>query len=114
MFQDATTQKKRFARWCVITLVQRYRDRGRFGDHDWIDARLLDLAGQKHCYHAVVVLIIGIMMYQFMQTWTDYQSRSPLEHRNQKQRDDPRSGGCAEIPSGVGVFGFSFSVHETP
>jgi hypothetical protein len=114
MFQHATTQKKRSARSRVVTLVERHRDHGRIGDDDWVDGRLLDLAGQKQCYRAAVVLIIGIMMDEFMQAWTDYQDRSPLEHRNQKQRDNLRSGACGGILSDARLLGFSFSVHETP
>jgi len=95
---------------CLVALVETHRDQGRFGDDDWVDGWLLDLTGQKQCYRAVVVLIIGIMMDEFMQAWTDYQDRSPLEHRRQNQRD----GECAGIPSGAGLLGFSLSVHEAP
>jgi hypothetical protein len=75
---------------------------------------LLDLAGQKECYRAVMVLIICIMMDEFMQAWTDYQDRSPLEHRDQNQGDNLRTGASGGILSDANLLGFSFSVHETP
>jgi len=74
---------------------------------------LLDLTDQKQCYRAVVVLIIGVMMDEFMQAWTDYQDRSPLEHRNQKQSDNLRRGVRGGILSAARLFCFSLSVHET-
>jgi hypothetical protein len=73
---------------------------------------LLDLTGQKQCYRAVVVLIIGIMMDEFMQIWKDYQNGGPLHHRNQKQRHDLPNSGSAKTLSGAGPLGFSFSIHE--
>jgi hypothetical protein len=109
MFQRATTQKKRSARSRIAALVERHRDHGRFGDHDWVDRRLRNLAGQKQGYRAVVVLIIGILMDEFMQTWTDDEKRSPLEQRKQKQRDNLRSGAGGRILSegqAVGLFAF--------
>jgi hypothetical protein len=113
MFEQATTQKKRSAQSRFVTLVERHRDHGPFGDHDWVDGRLLDLTGQKESYRTVMVLIIGIMMDEFMQVWTDYQNRSPLEHHNQKQRDNLRSGASRKILSDANLSGCSFSVHET-
>ena len=88
-------------------------DQGRSRDYDWVYGRLLDLAGQKQCYRAVVVLIICIMMDELMQAWTDYQDRSPLERRNQKQSDNLRRGARGGILSDATPSGFSFSIHET-
>ena len=113
MFQRATTQKKRSARSRIATLVERHRNRDRFGNHDWVDRRLLNLAGQKQGYRAIVVLIIGILMDEFMQTWTDDQNRCPLEQRKQKQRDNLRSGAGGRILSEARRLGFSLSVHDT-
>ena len=113
VFQHATTQKKRSARSRFVTLAQRHRDHGWIGDDNGVDGRLFDLSGQKQCYRAVVVLIIGIMMNEFMQARADCQNGSPLEHRNQKQRDDLRSCACAEIIPSARLFCFSLSVHET-
>jgi hypothetical protein len=73
---------------------------------------LLDLSGEKQGDCAVVVLIIGIMMDEFVQAWADDQDRSPLEHGSQKQRDHLRTDGGG-ILSNARLFGFSFSVHET-
>ncbi|MGA8660208.1 MAG: hypothetical protein WB586_29160 [Chthoniobacterales bacterium] len=101
-------------RLCLVALVERHRDQGRFGDDDSVNGRLLDLAGQKQCYRAVVVLIVGIMMDEFMQGGTDYQDRSPLEHRSQKHRDNLRTDACGGILSAARLFGSSLSVHETP
>jgi hypothetical protein len=113
MFQDATTQKKRSAQSRFVTLVERHRNHEPFGDHDWVDGRVLDLTGQKESYRTVVVLIVGIMMDEFMQVWTNYQNRSPLDHGNQKQRGNLRSGESRKILSNADLFGSSFSVHET-
>ena len=112
VFQNATIQEKRSVRLRLAALFEAHLYQGRFGDDDWIYARLLDLTGQKQCYRAVVVLIIGIMMDEFMQAWTDYQDRSPLEHRNQKQGNDLRNGACGEILSDARLLVFWFSIHE--
>ena len=106
-------RKKRSARLRVRALLERNLNRHRLCDYDWVYGRLLDLAGQKQCYRAVVVLIIGVMMDEFMQAWTDYQDRSPLEHRNQKQSDNLRRGVRGEF-LGSRLLGFSLSVHWTP
>ena len=95
----------------VRALLERYLDRHRPRDYDWVYGRLLDLTDQKQCYRAVVVLIIGVMMDEFMQAWTDYQDRSPLEHRNQKQSDNLRRGVRGGILSATRLLGFSLSVH---
>jgi hypothetical protein len=113
VFQQATTQKKRSVRSWIITLVKWHREQSRFAENDEFKGRLLDLAGEKQGDRAVVVLIIGIMMDEFVQAWTDCQNGSPLEHRNQKQRDDLRSCACAEIIPSARLFCFSLSVHET-
>lgn len=112
VFQNATIQEKRSVRLRLAALFEAHLYEGRLGDDDWIYARLLDLTGQKQCYRAVVVLIIGIMMDEFMQAWTDYQDRSPLEHRNQKQGNDLRNGACGEILSDARLLVFWFSIHE--
>ena len=112
VFQNATIQEKRSVRLRLAALFEAHLYQGRFGDDDWIYARLLDLTGQKQCYRAVVVLIIGIMMDEFMQAWTDYQDRGPLEHRNQKQGNDLRNGACGEILSDARLLVFWFSIHE--
>jgi hypothetical protein len=112
MLQQATTQKKRPVRSRIATLVERHIDQSRLGENDGINARLLDLAGEEQCYRTVMVLIIGIMMDDFMQAWTDDQGRSPLEHRSQKQRDNLRPDGGGGILSSAKLFGFLFSVHE--
>ena len=88
MFQQATTQEESSTQSRGETLVQRLRDQSRLDDDDRVDSRMLDLASQKQCYRAVVVLIISIMMNEFMQVWTDDQDHSPLEHHSQKQRDN--------------------------
>ena len=113
MFQRATTQKKRSARSRIAALVESHRDHDRLGDHDWVDRRLLSLAGQKEGHRAIVVLIIGILVDEFMQTWTDDQNRCPLEERKQKQRDHLRSGAGGRILSEARQLGFSLSVHDT-
>jgi hypothetical protein len=113
MFQWATTQKKRSARSPFAALVERYRDHDRYGDHDWVDRRLLNLAGQKQGYRAIVVLIIGILVDEFMQTWTDDQNSCPLEQRKQKQRDNLRGSAGSRILSEAWRTGFFLSVHET-
>ncbi len=113
MLQQATTQKKRSARSWIVTLVERHREQGWLGENDRVKGRLLDLAGEKQGYRAVVVLIIGIMMNEFMQAWTDDQNRSPLEHRSQKQRDNLPTDGGGGILSSARLFGFWFAVHET-
>ena len=108
VFQNATIQEKRSVRLRFAALFEAHLYQGRFGDDDWIYARLLDLTGQKQCYRAVVVLIIGIMMDEFMQAWTDYKNGSPLDCRNQKQRHDLRGAEaprCCRVPSHL-VFGF--------
>ena len=112
MFQRATTQKKRSARLWIVTLFERYREQGRFGKNDGFKGRLLDLAAEKQGDRAVVVLIIGIMMDEFVQAWADDQDRSPLEHGSQKQRDHLRTDGGGGILSGARLFGFWFAVHE--
>jgi hypothetical protein len=48
-----------------------------------------------------VVLLIGIMMDEFMQLWTDCQDRRPLEHRSQKQGGRLRADGRARILAGA-------------
>jgi hypothetical protein len=113
MFQRATIQEKRSARSPIAALVERHRDHDRFDNHDGVDRRLLNLAGQKQGYRAIVVLIIGILMNEFMQTWTDDQNRCPLEQREQKQRDNLRSDAGGRIFSEARRLGFSLSVHET-
>jgi hypothetical protein len=85
MFQQATTQKKRSTGSALASQIERNRDQGRFCDDDWVDGRLLELAGQQHCYGAVVVLVVCIMMDELMQTRTDGQDRGPLKHGGQKQ-----------------------------
>ena len=113
MLQQATIQKKRSIRSRIATLVERHIDQSRLGENDGVNDRLLDLAGEEQCYRTVMVLIIGIMMDEFMQSWTDDQDRSPLEHRSQKQRDNLRPDGGGGILSSARLFGFWFSVHET-
>ena len=113
MFQRATTQKKRSARLRVAAPVERHRDHDRFGDHDAADRRLLNLAGQKQGYRAIVVLIIGILMDEFMQTRTDGQNRCPLEQHQQKQRDNLRTDAGGRILVEARRWGFSLSVQET-
>jgi hypothetical protein len=112
MFQQATAQKKRSAGSWIVTSVEWHREQGRFGDNDGFKGRLLDLAGEKQSDCAVVVLIIGIMMDEFVQAWTDDQARSPLEHSCQKQRGNLRADGDGGILSSARLFGFWFSVHE--
>jgi hypothetical protein len=102
MLQQATTQKKRSARSRIATLVERHRDQSRLGEIDWINDRLLDSAGQEQCYRTVVVLIIGIVMNEFVEGWTDDQDRNPLEHGSQKQRDNLRSQGGGRISRAPG------------
>jgi len=85
VFQHATTQKKRSEGSALISLIEWNRDEGRFCDDNWVDGRLLELAGQEHCYGAVVVLVICIMMDELVQARTDRQYRSPLKHCGQKQ-----------------------------
>jgi hypothetical protein len=93
VFHDATTQKKRSARLRVVSLVKRDQDAGGAHEDDGFNGRLLDLPGEKQRYGTVVVLIIGIMMDELMQARADRQYRRPLEHRDQKQRHNPGTGG---------------------
>jgi hypothetical protein len=111
MLQQATPQKKRSVRSRIATLVEKHIDQSRLGENDGINDRLLDLAGEEQCYRTVMVLIIGVMMDEFMQAWTDDQDRSPLEHRSQKQRDKLRPDGGGGILSSA-MFSFWFPVHE--
>jgi hypothetical protein len=112
MFERATTQKKRSARLWIVTLFERDREQGRSGKNDGFKGRLLDLAAEKQGDRAVVVLIIGIMMNEFVQAWADDQDCSPLEHGSQKQRDHLRTDEGGGILSGARLFGFWFAVHE--
>ena len=114
VFQNATIQEKRSVRLRFTALFEAHLYKGRSGDDDWIYARLLDLTGQKQRYRAVVVLIIGIMMDEFMQAWTNYQDRGPLEHRNQSQGNDLPNNACGEILSDARLLVFWSSIHETP
>lgn len=41
------------------------------------------------------------MVDKLVQAWTGCQDCSPLKHRNQKQRDNPRSGACEGILLGA-------------
>ena len=93
-------------------MFERYWEQGRFGKNDGFKGRLLDLAAEKQGDRAVVVLIIGIMMDEFVQAWADDQDRSPLEHGSQKQRDHLRTDEGGGILSGARLFGFWFAVHE--
>ena len=54
------------------------------------------------------LLIICIMMDEFMQAWTDYQDRSPLEHRDQNQGDNLRTGASGGILSDANLLLFVF------
>ena len=54
------------------------------------------------------LLIICIMMDEFMQAWTDYQDRSPLEHRDQNQGDNLRTGAPGGILSDANLLLFVF------
>src|SRR5712691_1363689 len=112
VFQNATTQKKRSARLRVVTLVERHRDCGRFGDDDRVYYRLLDLSGEKQRYRAVVVLIIGVVMDEFMHAWTDREHCSPLKHRSQEQSNNCGARGGIGDLSGYRLSGFPFSNHE--
>jgi hypothetical protein len=112
MLQQATTQKNRSVRSRIAILVERQIDQSRLDENDKINDRLLDLAGVEQCYRTVMVLIIGIMMDEFRQAWTDDQDRSPLEHRSQKQRDNLRPDGGGGILSSARLFSCWFLVHE--
>ena len=113
MFQNATTQKKRSEGLGFVPPVERRLDDNRARNDDWVDGRLLDLARQKQCYGAVVVLIICIMMDELVQAWTGSQDRSPLEHRRQKQRDGLVSGGSNGMHPRAGPLGAVFPEYDT-
>jgi hypothetical protein len=93
-------------------LFERDPEQGGFGENDGFKGRLLDLAGEKQGYRAVVVLIIGVVMDEFVQAWTDDQDRSPLEQRSQKQGDNLPTDGGGGILMSARRFGIWFSVHE--
>jgi hypothetical protein len=52
-------------------LIERGPNEDRFGENDCIKRRLLDLAAEKQCDRAVVVLIISVVMNEVVQAWTD-------------------------------------------
>jgi len=108
MLQQATIQKKRSIRSRIATLVERHIDQSRLGENDGVNDRLLDLAGEEQCYRTVMVLIIGIMMDEFMQSWTDDQDRSPLEHRSQKQETICVPTEATEFSRAPGCSAFGF------
>jgi hypothetical protein len=113
MFEQATIQKKRSAGSRIVTLFARDREERRFGEYDRVKRWLLDLAAEKQCDRAVVVFIIGVVMNEFVQAWTDDQDGSPLDHRGQKQRDNLRTDRGGGTLSNAGLFGFWLLIHET-
>jgi hypothetical protein len=114
VFHDATTQKKGFGRLRVTSLVKRDQDAGGTHDKDWFNSRLLNLPGEKQRYGAIVVLIIGIRVDEFVQARTDRQHRGPLEDRYQKQSDDLCTAGSDRNLLGGRLLGFPVTIHEMP
>jgi hypothetical protein len=93
VFHDATKQKKASARLRVVSRVKGDQDVGGAHEDDGFNGRLLGLPGEKQRDGTVVVLIIGITMDELVQGRADRQHRGPLEHRCQKQRNNPGTGG---------------------
>ena len=84
VFQNATAQEERAGDQRVADQLERQFYRNRLTENDWINESLLDLPGQKQGDCAIVMLIVGIMMDQFMDAGANREDRGPLEHRRQE------------------------------
>jgi hypothetical protein len=84
VFQNPTTQKEGAGSQRIADQVERQFYRNRLTENDWINESLLNLPGQKQGDRAIVMLIVGVVMDQFMDAGANREDRGPLEHRCQE------------------------------
>jgi hypothetical protein len=98
VLQKATTQKKRSTRRRVEILAENRFDKGWLPDDDGFNNNLLNLPREKLSDGAVMMLVIGVMMDEFVNARTNGEHGGPLEHRCKKESDN------SDAPGSIGIF----------